>query len=177
MKHVKITDSKGQTKNQTQWGGNITHKATGEGNVLCSDGVLHGYYDEYVAVFMNPIHGDYDPKTMQLWEAKGVKVADDGTKLGFKKQTTIKQIPIPVITMEQRTEIAIRIAMLKYKEKSFTKWAEGWISNKNRTESAAWSAARSAWSAESAAWSAARSAESAAWSAASLSKIIREAIE
>ncbi len=128
-------------------------------------------------------------------------------KLGFKKQTTIKQIPVPVITTEQRVEIAIRISLLVYRDKRYIKWAKNWLSGKDRAEwsaaesaesaarSAEWSAARSAesaaesaesaarsaaWSATSAEWSAARSAESAtrsATSAANLSKIIKKVLK
>ncbi len=66
MKHVKITDKNSQTKNCTQWGEGVTHKITIPGNELCSAQVFHGYIDEYVAVFMNPLHGDYDPETMLM---------------------------------------------------------------------------------------------------------------
>ncbi len=161
-RHVKITNSKGLTKNNTQWGENVTHEIKVKGRELCSDQVFHGYKDEYLAVFFNPIHGDYG-EDMLLWEAEGNVVANDGTKLGFKKQTTIKQIPIPKITTEQRTEIAIRRSLMVYKEESYKEWAENWLSGKDRAESAAWSARSAVWSAV---WSARLAAESAAWSAA-----------
>ncbi len=140
MKHYKITDAQGQTKNQTQWGENITHEITKPGNTLCSHEVFHGYRTPGMAVFMNPVGGNYDEKTMLLWEAEGVKVADDGTKLGFKKQTTIRQIEKPSIATEQRVEIAIRCVLKVYKDRTWRKWARSWLNGTDRTAAAAYAA-------------------------------------
>ena len=137
----KITDKDGYTRKgetgETKWSENVTHKARGKGKELCTNGVTHCYKDPYQAVLMNPNHGNYNPKTMLLWEAKGKVIADDSTKSGCKQLTTIKQIPVPEITIEQRVEIAIRCAMKVYKDDKFQEWALNWIMNKDRSANAA----------------------------------------
>jgi hypothetical protein len=148
MLHVKITDANGCTQNNTPWGVNVTHEITKPGNTLCSDEVFHGYPDAYTAVFFNPIHGNYAPATMRLWQAEGEPVANDGTKLGFKKQTTLREIPIPAMTTKQRVTIAILCAKAVYKERSFTRWADRWLKNIDRTYLAAYYAADAAYAAD-----------------------------
>ena len=176
----KITDSKGQTSGQTQWGGNVTHKTKGRGRKLCSNEVLHAYRDPYLAVFHNPMGGNYGSE-MQMWEAKGRVVVDDGMNVGCKSLTTTKRIDVPAMTTEQRVEIAIRCAVRVYKEPGFIKWTQQWLDGSDRTGEAA----RAAKAAEAAPWAAAwaaKAAETAAWAATwaagkdniNLIKIIRE---
>jgi len=181
MKLYKITDEKNQTWNKCQWGENISHKVSGKGN-LCSDGWIHAYEHPLLAVLHNPIHGNYDPETMHLWECKTTDnpKRDGQLKLGVRNLTTIKQIPLPAITIIQKVAYGILCAKEVYTEESWNKWADNWLSGKDRTEAAAratWVASTTAWvasaesaaawAAESAAWSAAWAAEMAAWSAVS----------
>jgi len=180
MKVYKLTDEKDQTHGDMQWGEGVKHSAKASGYILCSGSLIHAYRDPLLAIFCNRIHGDYDLETAHLWECetKCRRIEDDRLKIGMKSLTTIKQIPLPVITTEQRVEIAIRIALEDYDEASFVNWAHGWINNTDRSEGtargAAWAAraARAAWAAAwaaraawAAAWAAARAAE-AAWAAA-----------
>ncbi len=144
MKLYKITDKDGRTQNNTQWGENITHTVTKRGHTLCSDQVIHAYKDPYLAVFHNPIGGDYDEKTMLLWEAKGRVVANDGLKVGCKTLTTIKQIDKPTLTIDQKVEIAIKCAVQVYKEPSFIKWANEWLDGTDRSKAASYAASRAA---------------------------------
>lgn len=163
----KLTDAKGQTCGGCQWGEGVRNTANGEGNELCSKDVIHYYSDPLIAVFANPIHGRFDPETMQLWEFEpDGEIAGDALKKGCKSGRTVRQIPIPVITTEQRVEIAIRCSLLVYSEPNYVKWANMWLDGTDRSGSASDSAARSAWSAEAAARLAVWAAESAAWSAA-----------
>ncbi len=171
MKLYKITDKNGRTRagfdNETQWGENIAHKAEGKGQELCTDKVIHAYTDPYLAVFFNPIGGGYNTKTMQLWEAKGKVVAKASDKVGCKQLTTIKKIPIPKITTDQKVEVAIRCAVQVYKGTRFIKWANDWLDDTDRSRAAgeaAWAAARAAGAAR-AAWAATRAAARAAWAA------------
>ena len=73
MKVYKITDKDGYTQrgetNETKWGENIIHRITKKGTTLCSDEVFHCYKDPYLAIFMNPNHGNYASQTLLLWEA------------------------------------------------------------------------------------------------------------
>ena len=105
----KITDKYSKTRD-CQWGENVTHKAKSRGRSLCTSEVIHAYKDPYLAVFHNPIGGDYDTKTMLMWEAKGRIVANDGMKVGCKSLTTVRRIKVPKISTTQRVEIAIRCA-------------------------------------------------------------------
>jgi len=143
MKLYKITNIDGKTRageiNEIKWGDGVTHKATGTGEELCSDGFIHAYEYSYIAVLMNPVHGNYNP--FLLWEAEGdIAIRDGQIKCGCKELTTIRQIPIPILTKEQIIEIAIRCAMEVYIEPSFVQWANNWLYNVDRTieTAAAW---------------------------------------
>ena len=177
MKLYKLTDANAQTYNKTQWGEGITHEGTGEGD-LCGPGWIHAYTDPLLAVLLNPIHGDF--KSPRLWEAEGeVGKEDLGLKVGCKKLTTTSEIPLPVITIEQKVKFAIYCALEVYQEPSFITWANEWLENKDRSRAstAAWAAAdaTAAWAAAAAAWAAADAdAAAAAWAAwaASRAKVI-----
>ena len=138
----KLTDRKHQTKNATQWGENVTHEASGKGN-LCGPGWLHAYTDPLLAVLLNPIHASLSDPV--LWEAKGkVGKTDHGLKVGCVKLTTLRIIPLPEITTEQRVRFAIFCALEVCQEPAFVKWAENWLSGKDRSKKAAEAAAQAA---------------------------------
>ena len=142
----KLTDENGQTRNRTQWGPGVSHSGTGEGK-LCGPGWIHYYDDPLLAVLMNPVHADFEnPK---LWEATagGEVKSDNGLKFGCRTLTTIREIPLPEITVEQRVRFAILCAMEVCKLPEFAKWADNWLSGKDRSKESAWSAAESARSA------------------------------
>lgn len=139
-KLYKLTALDGTTKGPTQWGEGVTHTAPG-GGALCTAAWLHAYRDPLLAVMMAPEYGYADG---QLWEAEGEVGIDDGTKVGCTSLTTLRKMPLPVLTTEQRVEVAIRCAMEVYKEPGWTTWAEGWLSGRDRTRSAAADAADAA---------------------------------
>jgi hypothetical protein len=85
---------------------------------------------------MDPIHAILLPDAI-LWEAEGDVVVSDGTKVGCTRLTTLKQIPIPAITLEQRVTFAIKCALHAYKEPSWVAWAQAWLANTNRDAAAA----------------------------------------
>jgi hypothetical protein len=131
--------------------------------------VIHVYRHPLQASFFRPIHVS---KYTRLWECPDEKiVADDGTKIGVKSCTTIREISLPKMTIEQRVEIGIRCALLFNREPSFVAWTDNWISGKDRSAEAAARSAAAAWSAEAAARSAAWAArarmraEAVAWAA------------
>jgi hypothetical protein len=135
MKLYKLTDSKHQTRNSTQWGENVTHEATGDGK-LCGPGWLHAYTDPLLAVLLNPIHGNIGNPV--LWEAEGDIGKDDrGLKVGCKSLTTIKQLDSPEITVVNRIAFGIFCALEVYHETKFKKWANGWLNNTDRSAYAA----------------------------------------
>jgi hypothetical protein len=180
LKLYKLTDKDGYTRrdasNETLWGPNITHRATGTGG-LCTNGVIHAYEHPLIAAFMNPIHASFGNPI--LWIAEGEITRREGQlKCGCRELTAVKKTRLPKITQEQRIRISIYCALSQFKDPAFETWAENWLSGKDRTETAAWAAARAAeaeatwaeatwatWAARAEAW-AARAAAWAAWTAA-----------
>ena len=146
MKLYKMTDKNSKTRtghpNETQWGENVTHKAEGTGTELCSEDVIHAYRDPVQAVMMNPIHANID--NPQLWECEGDVVAGDSTKVGCKELTTLKKIPVPEVTIVQRTRFAILVTKKVYKNKKWNDWADAWLNGKDRSAHAAYDAAHAA---------------------------------
>ena len=160
MKAYKLTDENGRTGNDMQWGEGVTHEATGTGQELCSDGWIHFYTDLLVGVFMNPRHAGFENPI--AWECKTAgKELHEPLKSGCKKLTTIKQIPIPHVTPEQRVAFGILCAKQVYKDENWNIWADNWLSEKDRTKKSAYAAAYAA-TAYAAAYAAAINAADAA---------------
>ena len=163
----KLTDENGQTRHKTQWGENISHTATGTGAELCSNGVIHAYESPLVAAFIYPIHVEFNNPI--LWEAEGEVIARDWSKCGCKTLTTLKQIPLPEISTEQRIAIAIRCAQLAYKDDpAWDTWASKWLSGEDRSgesAKAAWDASAASAAADADAAYAANAAAYAAYAA------------
>jgi len=114
---------------------------------LCSCHWYHGYAHPLLAVLHAPIHVDSDYTKMIEIEVPKVYALDQ-MKLGFTTGIVGRVIPLPKITDEQRKRYAIGCACSVYKDRSFRKWADDWISGKDRTRSAARIAALVAWDVE-----------------------------
>lgn len=170
----KLTDRDGFTRrgehNQTLWGEGVSHTAIGIGG-LCSSGLIHAYTGAALALLLNPLHANISQP--RLWEAEGRIVAtDNGLKVGCKTLTTVREIEVPEVSPEDRVKFAIYCALETHKDEGFKRWAEAWISGKDRSSYAARSTSEyvlaAYWSAESncansrAAWAARLAAESAA---------------
>ena len=170
MKLYKLTDESGQTYGGTQWGPGVTHSGTGEGE-LCGPGLIHLYTDPLLAALLNPIHANFAHP--RLWEAEGdVARTDRGLKVGCVSAATVREVPLPEVTTEQRVGFAILVTRAVCEEPSYVRWATAWLDNSDRTEEAAWAAwaaaeaARAEARAEARAARAARAAaEAAAWAA------------
>ena len=139
-KIYKLTDENGKTgvkfKKMLQWGVGVTHTAKGEGTRLCTADVIHAYENPLIAVFMNPIHRK--SAASLLWEAEGEVVVRAGqTQCGVKTLTTLREIPMLEITLEQRVRFAILCALEVYKEEAFACWAQKWLSDEDRSAEAA----------------------------------------
>jgi len=155
MKYYKLTNQNRQTQNGTQWGKNITHKATGTGRKLCSPDVIHVYDHPLKAAMFNPLHANFINPV--LWQCRVKKVvADDKLKVGVKECTTIRQVPLPEISTNQRVRFAILCTLLICRDKSFESWAGNWLSGKDRTTGAARAARATAEAAAGAGEAAAR---------------------
>jgi hypothetical protein len=103
MKLYKLTDGLGQTRNETQWGENITHSGTGKGP-LCSGGWIHAYEHQLLAAMLFPLHVTW--KALRLWEAEGDPFFQEGHLIcGCRTLTTIREIPMPEISLAQRMQV------------------------------------------------------------------------
>ena len=163
MKCYKLTDANGCSYGGTQWGEGVTHTATSQGMEFCTPDLIHLYSHPLLAVLLNRIHANYEKPL--LWEAKAEIVASDyGLKLGAKSVTTIRTIPLPQVTLEQRVTFGILAALEVYSAPAWTKWAQGWLDSSDRsrpTAGLAMCVVRA--EAEAAAEAAASAAKAAAW--------------
>jgi hypothetical protein len=111
---------------------------------------------------MDPEHGNFGA-TARMWEAEGrVEKRDGHLKCGCLSLTTVREIPLPQITIEQRVRFAIACEWPGYDDPKWRTWARKWLSGEDRSAASAASAGRAAWDAWDAwyAWDA-----SAAWAA------------
>jgi len=143
----KLTDQEGYTRrgetNETKWGREVTHTASGQGKFLCSAGLIHFYQHPLIAALRNC--QDAQIKDPVLWRcsvAGNVLLAP--LKGGAKTVTTICKIKLPVFTKKQRVAFAILCVLEVYKEKGFVTWAENWLLNKDRSATATAKAAKAA---------------------------------
>ena len=138
-KLYKLTHADGRTHGGMLWGDGVTHTVKGE-PMLCSETVLHAYRSPLLAVLMDPAQGCFGPEA-KMWEAEGEVVIDDSTKVGCQTLTTVREIPLPVVTTEQRVHFAILAAKAAYMGSRWVKWADSWLSGKDRSSAAAADAA------------------------------------
>ena len=138
MRLYKLTDKDGCTYGQTRWGVGIEHTASGTGE-LCGPGWLHAYSHPLLAVLMNPRDAVIaDPL---MWEADGdVAASDHGLKVGCTRLRSDRIIPLPAVTTEQRVRFAVLSAKGVYREPGWLAWADGWLSDKDRSAESAGSA-------------------------------------
>jgi hypothetical protein len=184
MKVFKLTDKDGYCRRgddgETKYEVGKTYTSDGKG-FLCTEHWRHAYEHPILAVLHDPIYGEYG-STARLWECEigdGRVIRDGRMKLGTTALTLVREIPLPVLTTEQRVAYAIHCALRVYVEETFVCWAHNWLSGVDRSEKSVWAvkaewassvaawSSRSAWSAVDAAESAAGAASwsSAAWSA------------
>lgn len=129
----KLTDKDDQTYGHCQWGEGVEYTTLGVGP-LCSSGWLHVYDHPLIAVLLNYMHGAFNPDDMHLWECEcnGEQKTDRGLKSGFTRVKTIKRIPVPQITDEQRILIGIFCAKKVEKSSLWNEWADNWVNKKER---------------------------------------------
>ena len=57
---------------------------------------------------------------------------------GYTKARLVEELPVPQISLVQRVRFAIFCVKEVYKAKKWNKWADNWLSGKDRTIDAAW---------------------------------------
>ena len=162
--YYKLTDENFRTSRGTQWGEGVTHQVSGEGD-LCGTGWIHFYLTPELAVLLNPIHAAFDDPVLWEIEAK-IGKSDAQLKVGSKKVKTVRQIPLPRVSTEQRVRFAILCALDVYSEPSFVKWANAWMDGSDRSGRAAGEVIEEVEEATLAAATAAHAVRAAAWAAA-----------
>ena len=124
------------THGGTRWKGDngefITVRAVGTGNRLCTDDVIHFYDHPVLAVLFNSLHANIKSPVLVVIEIDS-EVAHDGLKGGCKQAKIVEILKLPDITTSQKAEFAIRCAKVVYKNAEWNKWADAWLSGKNRT--------------------------------------------
>ena len=75
---------------------------------------------------------------------EGRTLDDYGLEAGYTKARLIEEVPLPSITTKQRVAFAILCARTVFFDKTWIAWADAWTSGENRTEAAAWAAAKTA---------------------------------
>ena len=137
LKAYKLTDKNDCTFGGCQWGKDVTHKASGKG-VLCTSGWIHYYSDPVLALFMDPHHGNFGA-TAHLWEVEvsGKVETDRGLKFGTTELTTVKRLRKKRLTKEHRVRFAILCAKEVCHGEAWNKWADAWLSDKDRSHVAA----------------------------------------
>ena len=176
MKVYKLTSATLTTHGGYRWAPGEWHESPGTGG-LCSAGWLHWYHDPLLAVLMDPIHAAFGP-TARLWEAEADgEVRDDhGLKGGSTRLRLVREIPLPVVTAEQRVRFAIFCAQAIIGDRcpAWSAWAERWLSGEDRTAAAA-EAAEARAAAVAAAAEAAEAAEAAVAAATAAAAAVRAA--
>jgi len=176
MIRYKLTDQAMQTYNGFQWELGKTYTTSGEGK-LCTKGWLHVYDSPELAAFLNPIHADIkDPRLFEC-ECSGKTKDDNGLKRGYSSVTLTKELPLPVITITQRVAFGIMCAKVVCTNEKWLKWADDWLSGKDRSAAAAAAAAAAARAAYAAAAKAAKAAAAAAAAAAARAAAVEWAEE
>jgi hypothetical protein len=155
---------------ETFWLDGVEKKAVGKGKTLCSKDLIHYYNDKILAIIFNPIHAKIqNPRLIEI-EIDN-EISHDGLKGGCKTARYIKEIDVPVVSLEQRVKFAVIVALSVYKDETFSMWAQDWLSGKDRTMESAKAAMTSAVAASVAvsevSMSAFSAAEAASWAASS----------
>ncbi len=167
----KLTDRNMRTRDGCQWKlGKWNPMGVRGGKAsLCTPSWYHAYpwldgEGGPFAVLMNPDGANIQNPRLWIAEVRGItRDADDFLKLGVREMRLIQEAPCPVLTDDDYTAIAIHIAGTcdeSERDAEWELWAEGWLSNRDRTaDSADWaSASARAWAMASAMASARASA-------------------
>jgi len=154
---VKLTNAQGQTRGGMQWGPGVTHTVPEWGGVLCAAGVLHCYEAATVrdalalAILRDPQDGTFGA-TARAWVCDGSgQHVTNGIKSGYETLTTVREIQLPAVSIEQRVECAIQLAWEVCDDPSWRQWTQAWLDGIDRSRAGAVAAAAEEAAAEAAA--------------------------
>lgn len=136
MLMYKLTTHENTTQGGMKWEIGKTNVATGVGNDMCTDQLLHCYSDPYLAIVFCHIHLKIDSPKLYLIECSEI-VATNGLKYGCKEQTPIRELVLPVLTKNQYLAFGIKCALAVNFGEKFVTWANGWLDGSDRSNFAA----------------------------------------
>ncbi len=139
MKRYKLTTRELTTHNGFQWEIGKEVKTDGSGD-LCSKVWLHCYTSPLLAVLLNPIHANISNPRIWSVFAGGDRKEDKGLKEGFTRMKLVKEIELPKISINQKIAFAILCSIEVYKDESYNKWANNWLTGLDRTSKSAYAA-------------------------------------
>ena len=149
--NVKLTDSNDRTRNGTQWGEGVIHRASGKGD-LCTKGWIHYYRDPVLAVMMDPAHGNFGENAHMWTVTTSGKRKHEPDKSGAQCVRTVEQIEMPTVTLVQRQAFGILAAQEVYcqwaeydRDGEWWNWSEAWLKGEDRNMAAARESAARAW--------------------------------
>jgi len=132
---VKLTDSQDRTYDNTQWGENITHRGTPGSGPLCSPYWIHFYRHPLFAALFNPLEAGFTAP--HAWTIMvGKKVKHEATKSGAKTLTTLQRMELPEISLAARVRFGILATQQMIGsggDPEWDRWAEEWLSRRNRS--------------------------------------------
>lgn len=123
----KLTDQKMQTFEKCQWELGVTKEAPGTGP-LCTSGWLHCYDDPLIGIMFNPIHGAYINPRLFEGEASGRFREDGQQKCGVQRLTLLRELPVPIITLDHRMRFAILCVLNVWQAPWFIQWVKDFLS-------------------------------------------------
>ena len=134
MKKYKLTNLHMQTYEGCQWELNVQKTTLGNSHYLSNDQWLYYYHNPLLAVLFNPIYNNVtNPRLFEV-KALGKHLDNNGVKGGCTKLTLIKEIELPIITLNQKVAFGILCALEVYENKDFIKWANNWLNDTDRTK-------------------------------------------
>lgn len=154
----KLTTPEMQTHMGCEWTIGEWKEAPGKG-LLCSSGWIHCYDSTLLAVLMNPIHANFRSPRLFECESDGLELDDSGLKRGVQRLRLIRELQIPKPSRNQRLRFGILCALKINASNAFERWAQDWLSGKDRTIEAACDVSRKMgnilWATTKAQWDAA----------------------
>lgn len=131
---IKNTNGQGEktfyyTRNDMEWGENVTNKID---NVnpkapLCTSNWIHAYLSPELAALLMHTHVHFP--TPVLWEAESScnHIYERGDKVGVKELTTIRQIPIPKVTLQQKLAFLEKMKNYYFQNKKIEELWNKWV--------------------------------------------------
>jgi len=147
MTCYKLLDKEMRSHGELQWVLGKWHKATEVGR-FCGPGGFHAYEHPLLAVLHNSIHASIPTPRLFRAEMGGEIIRDGQMKLKAQRMRIVEEIPVPVITPEQRAAYAILCARALCTDARWTAWADSWLSGADRSTESARSARSEAEAAE-----------------------------